>query len=529
MPQELQVLIAAAVLLGVAVLGYLAARRQSAQARAAGRAEREPELAALAAEQRALQQRLEESRTRMAASEAALREQQAAVSQLSIQRAELRTRLEEMDRLASALAESRSGHEALSRELAHARGHALELGARLESSEAQSRERLALLDKVKGEMREAFQASASAILDEKSQRFTEHNATHLGQLLTPLREQLEGFRRVVTEVYEKEGRERMLLQKELETLRGLNQQIGSDAVALTRALKGDSRTQGAWGEMVLERLLTASGLEKGREYDTQLTFNTQDGRQRPDVIVRLPEGRDLVIDAKVSLTAYERYCASATDEERAPHMRDHVASIRAQVDRLAAKPYADLPGLRTLDFVLMFVPVEAAFVEAMRADDTLYEYAFDRRVVVVTASTLLATLRTVNSLWRFEDRNRNALRIADEAGKLHDKFVGFVGDLRGVESSFDKSRSLLADALAKLVAGKGNLVRKTDLLRRLGAKTAKALDADLLAQAGEGDEVEAAAAELPAASNDADADHDGDAGQRRDTDDSSQSDPEPAP
>ena len=168
-------------------------------------------------------------------------------------------------------------------------------------------------------------------------------------------------------------------------------------------------------------------------------------------------------------------------------------------------------------------------VEAMRADDTLYEYAFDRRVVVVTASTLLATLRTVNSLWRFEDRNRNALRIADEAGKLHDKFVGFVGDLKGVESSFDKSRSLLADALAKLVAGKGNLVRKTDLLRRLGAKTAKALDAELLAQAGEGDEAEAAAAELPAASNDADADHDGDAGQRRDTDDSSQSDPEPAP
>jgi DNA recombination protein RmuC len=493
---------AIALVLLLALVMYLAARRQAARALRDGRAEREPELAAIAAERRALEQRLDEFRGRLQASETALHEQQAVVAQLSVQRAELRTRLEEMERLAAALAESRSERESLARELAHARSQSVELGARLESSQAQAVERLAMLDKVKGEMREAFQASASAILDEKSQRFTEHNATHLGQLLTPLREQLEGFRRIVTEVYEKEGRERALLQKELETLRGLNLQIGSDAVALTRALKGDSRTQGAWGEMVLERLLAASGLEKGREYDTQLTFSTDDGRQRPDVIVRLPEGRDLVIDAKVSLTAYERYCASATDEERAPHMQEHLRSIRAQVDRLAAKPYADLPGLRTLDFVLMFVPVEAAFVEAMRADDTLYEYAFDRRVVVVTASTLLATLRTVNSLWRFEDRNRNALRIADEAGKLHDKFVGFVGDLKGVESSFDKSRSLLADALSKLVGGKGNLVRKTDLLRRLGARTMKAMDAELLAQASEDDEEPVVDSGTNAASND---------------------------
>ena len=498
MPYSYPLLIAALALPLVAAVAWWLARRQSERARAAGRAEREAELAALAAERRGLEQRLVDLQERLVATEAALREQQAAAAQLAVQRAEVRTRLEEMDRLAAALAQSRGEHEALARELAHARGHAMELGARLESSEAQSRERLALLDKVKGEMREAFQASASAILEEKSQRFSEHNATHLGQLLTPLREQLEGFRRTVNEVYEKEGRERVLLQKELETLRALNLRIGDDALALTRALKGDSRTQGAWGELVLERLLAASGLEKGREYETQLNFATQDGRQRPDVIVRLPEGRDLVIDAKVSLTAYERYCSSALDPEREQHMREHVQSLRAQVDRLAAKPYADLPGLRTLDFVLMFVPVEAAFIEATHADDTLHEYAFDHRVVIVTASTLLATLRTVNSLWRFEDRNRNALRIAEEAGKLHDKFVGFVGDLKGVESSFDKSRSLLADALSKLASGKGNLVRKTDELRRLGAKAAKAIDPELLAQSREDDEGAEPAAAPPA-------------------------------
>ncbi|MBU6200322.1 MAG: DNA recombination protein RmuC, partial [Xanthomonadaceae bacterium] len=276
-----------------------------------------------------------------------------------------------------------------------------------------------------------------------------------------------------------ENRERAGLKTQIDALQNLNQKISQDAINLTRALTGDSQTQGAWGEMVLERLLEASGLQKGRQYDTQVVLTNDSGeRPRPDAIVHLPEGRDIIVDAKVSLTAYERYCSAVDVDERAAQLAAHLKSLREQVRNLAGKRYADLPGVNSLEFVLMFVPVEAAYIEAARHDDTLQAFALEKNVVIVTASTLLATLRTVSSLWRFDDRNRNALEIADRAGKLYDKFAGFVDDLDEARTRVGAAAKALDAAGSKLSSGSGNLLRQVEMLRELGAKASKSLPAE---------------------------------------------------
>jgi DNA recombination protein RmuC len=301
----------------------------------------------------------------------------------------------------------------------------------------------------------------------------------MGSLLNPLREQLGEFRRRVDEVYDKENKERGALQSEIAALKNLNQRISEDAVNLTRALKGDAQAQGAWGEMVLERVLEASGLQKGRGYEVQVTLADEaGGRPRPDVIVHLPEGRDIVVDAKVSLTAYERYCRAADGAERNMQLSAHLASLRKHVRELADKRYADLPGVNSLEFVLMFVPVEAAYIEAVHNDDALHAFALERQVVIVTVSTLLATLRTVESLWRNADRNRNAQEIAERAGRLYDKFAGFVDDLDEARSRVAAAAKSLDAASGKLSTGSGNLLRQVEMLRELGARASKALPAD---------------------------------------------------
>lgn len=384
---------------------------------------------------------------------------------------------QELQHTRSELAQLRSVHEGSEQ-------RATALATRLEEQAVAMQDKLALLDTAREQMSASFKALASDILEDKSKRFTEQNALNLGQLLSPLREQITDFRKTVAEVYDKESRERALLKHEIDALKDLNQRISQDAINLTRALKGESKTQGAWGELILERLLEASGLEKGREYETQVTLaDNAGGRSRPDVIVRLPEGRDLIIDAKVSLTAYERYCVASDDTERALQIRQHCQSLRSHVTELATRRYSDLPGVNSLEFVLMFVPVEAAFIEAVRHDDTLYQIALDKQIVIVTTSTLLATLRTVSSLWRFDDRNRNALEIATKAGALYDKFNGFVEDLSRVRSGLDSAQRSLGEAYSKLSEGKGNLVRRVEELRKLGAKASKSLPTELLERA----------------------------------------------
>jgi len=355
-----------------------------------------------------------------------------------------------------------------------------EKATRLQEHAQAAEEKERLLKQVREEFVDRFKTLSSELLDAQSQKFSEQNQNQIGHLLNPLREQIGDFRKRVDDVYDKESRDRQMLKAEIDALKNLNQRISEDAVNLTRALKGEARTQGAWGELVLERLLEASGLQKGREYEVQTVLRDEDGgRPRPDVIVHLPEGRDLIIDAKVSLTAYDRFCGSADDAERAECLAAHLASLRTHVRQLAERRYSDLPGVNSLEFVMMFVPIEAAFIEAARNDDQLHGFAMERQVVIVTTSTLLATLRTVASLWRFDDRNRNAFDIAERAGKLYDKFVGFVEDIENAKRRLDSAREALTGASDKLVSGRGNLVGQVEKLRELGAKASKTLPAEV--------------------------------------------------
>ena len=457
-----------------ALIAWLITRRSAYRS---GKASRDVEVSQLASER---DSNLETRRRLQQEQEFATRElteSRRKIVEISEQRSTLEGRLERLTTIEAELAAAReqSVHSSEARQRAEQR--LTEALTRLQ--EAADRE--SLLKQVREEFADRFKALSGEVLDQQSQKFTEQNQNNLGTLLNPLREQLGDFRKRVDEVYDKESRERQLLKVEIDGLKDLNQRISEDAINLTRALKGESKTQGAWGELILERLLEASGLQKGREYETQVVMRDEDGgRPRPDVIVHLPEGRDLVIDAKVSLTSYERYCASVDDNERGQHLDAHVASVRSHVRKLGESRYGDLPGLNSLEFILMFVPVEAAFIEAMRHDDALHAFAMDKQIVIVTTSTLLATLRTVSSLWRFDDRNKNAFEIADRAGKLYDKFVNFVEDIADAGNKIDSARASIAAAQNKLSDGRGNLVTQVEKLRELGARASKAIPESLV-------------------------------------------------
>jgi DNA recombination protein RmuC len=467
-----------------ALLAWLLARARAGGAFALGRASRDAELA----QNRAEREAAEQARLRLQQQhDAALRELDAGrtrIVELTAQRAELTGRLERLTQIETELGEKRAETLRLIDARQRAEQQATAMATRLQEQQQAAQEREALLS-------DKFKLVSRQLLDQQSQKLTEQNQSNLDTLLGPLREQLGEFRKRVDEVYDKESRERGLLTKELDRLKSLNERLSDDASNLTRALKGESRTQGAWGELVLERLLEASGLQRGVHYDAQVVLRDDDGgKPRPDVIVHLPERRDLIIDAKVSLTAYERYCAATAEEERADYLAAHLNSLRVHVKELAEKRYGDLPGVNSLEFVLMFVPVEAAYIEAVHHDDALHAFALDKQIVIVTTSTLLATLRTVGSLWRFDDRNRNAVEIADRAGKLYDKFAGFVEDLKNVQEKFDAAREALAAAGGKLSTGRGNLIGQVEKLRELGAKASKALPQELVERA-QVDEVQA--------------------------------------
>ncbi len=405
-----------------------------------------------------------------------LDEQREQVVRLTGERAILQGRLERLAQIESELKAAHEEAQRLREASQRAEQQATALGTRLQEQNQAAQEKVALLERIREEFSDKFKVLSGDLLEKQSLKFTEQNRTNLGTLLNPLREQLGDFRKTVTEVYDKESRERVLLKAEIDSLKTLNQRIDEDARNLTRALTRDSKTQGAWGELVLERLLEASGLQQGREYEMQTSFSgAEGGRLRPDVIVHLPENRDLVIDAKVSLTAYERYCASADDAERKPHLQAHLLSLRNHVKELAGKSYAELPGVNSLDFVLMFVPVEAAYIEAVHHDDALQAFALEKQVVIVTTSTLLATLRTVSNIWKFDDQNRNALEIARRGGLLYDKFVGFVDDIEAAKKRVGDAAEALQSASDKLSTGRGNLVGQVEKLRELGARNKRSL------------------------------------------------------
>ncbi len=379
-------------------------------------------------------------------------------------------------------------------ELSAERARVVSLNAEAATARTEQSGLMQKLETQKGEMEKLqqrltseFENLANRILDEKSRKFTEQNRENIGTLLTPLQERLREFQKKVEESYDKESKERVTLEREVRRLAELNQQVSKDAADLTKALKGEAKTQGTWGEMILEKVLERSGLRDGQEFKVQETRSTEEGgRLRPDVIVYLPEDKNIVVDSKVSLTAYERFSSADEAEDRESHLAEHVASIRTHIKCLKGKNYPKLYGINTPDFVLMFMPLEPAFSAALNADDRLFSDAFEQGIVLVSPTTLLTTLRTIANLWRQERQNRNVMEIARQAGDLYDKFVGFVEDLRKIGGQIATVQNSYNDAMGKLSEGRGNLVGRAEKIKALGAKTSKALPSDLVEKVGAG-------------------------------------------
>ncbi len=368
-------------------------------------------------------------------------------------------------------------------ELASAREALARLETELSKEREQATEKLAFLESARATLVTQFQALANEILEEKSQRFSVQHRSELDLLLKPLGEKLQAFEKTVQDTYVNEAKERFSLAEEVRKLQAANLQISQEAVNLTRALKGESKTRGNWGEVILERVLERSGLEKGREYETQFTLEGDGGAKlRPDVIVRLPDEKHIVIDSKVSLLAYDRYYSAEGDAERELALGEHIASMRSHIDALAEKNYQGRAALNTPDFVAMFVPIEPAFSLAAHGDATLYLDAFDKKVVIVTPATLLAMLSTVSTLWRRELQTQNVLEIARRSGELYDKFVLFVEALRDIGVKLGQAQESYDRALNRLSEGRGNLVRRVEDLKRLGARAEKSLPADLISE-----------------------------------------------
>ncbi|MTI22876.1 DNA recombination protein RmuC [Fulvivirga sp. RKSG066] len=380
----------------------------------------------------------------------------------------------------------------LKNELQREREQVLQLNNNLSTTEADYRnlqEKLKEQKEELGQLQQKFSIEfknlANEIFEEKSRKFTDQNKVNLSELLNPLKEKISDFEKKV-EVNSKESLEQSTaLREQLKGLRELNQQMTKEAENLTKALKGDTKTQGSWGEFILESILEKSGLEKGREYFVQESFTNDDGRRlQPDVIVSLPDDKNIIVDSKVSLIAYERYINSE-DDEKAVNLKAHLLSIDNHIKGLDKKEYQKLYGIEGLDFVLMFIPVEPAFSMAVQADPELFNKAYERNIVMVSPSTLIATLRTISNIWKNEYQNRNALEIARQGGNLYDKFVGFVEDLKKIGKSLESTQSVYRDAMKKLYDGQGNLVTRAEKIKALGAKTSKTIDQKLIDRAKE--------------------------------------------
>ncbi|WP_296276752.1 DNA recombination protein RmuC [Pseudomonas sp. UBA7530] len=373
--------------------------------------------------------------------------------------------------------QQRERHEA---ELRRLTAECAALAAELQENRDNQQQRLDDLQGARNELRAQFSELATKIFDEREQRFAETSQHRLGQLLDPLKERIQAFEKRVDESYQQEARERFSLSKELERLQQLNQRLGDEATNLTLALKGQ-KTQGNWGELVLERVLEHAGLEKGREYQTQVSLKGAGGeRFQPDVLIRLPGDKQVIVDAKVSLSAYQQYVSAVDEPIRQQALKQHLISLRSHLKGLSGKDYQRLEGLHSLDFVLLFVPIEAAFATALQAEPDLFQEAFAQQVVIVSPTTLLATLRVIDSLWRQERQGQNAREIAERAGQLYDKFVAFVADLDEMGSRLQQLDKAYASARNKLVDGRGNLVGRVENLKLLGARASKSLPADLL-------------------------------------------------
>ena len=348
------------------------------------------------------------------------------------------------------------------------------LQTRHEDAKGTHEEKITLLNEAKETLKQQFNQLANEIFESKSKHFEEHSNERLQLLLKPFREQISSFSKQTEERFVKENSERAVLHKELSRLRELNEQITQDAKNLTNALKGENKTQGNWGEIVLERILEESGLREGMEYETQGSFKNEMGSTlRPDVIVHLPQEKDIVIDSKVSLVAYERFMSAETPKDKEDALKQHLTSINAHIKGLSEKKYESLEGIHTLDFILLFMPIEGAFLLALEQDSSFYSNAYDKNIMIVSPSTLLVTLRTIEHIWRTERQEQNAQEIAKQAEALYDKFAAFVEDLTKIGDQIGKTQESYEKALNKLSTGKGNLLRRVETMKKLGLKPKK--------------------------------------------------------
>lgn len=412
---------------------------------------------------------------RLAAMEAELSASRSAASTLQ-------TRLDECASQLRVAAEARNAAETQVARLGEQlKQQELQFTQRLAQQEQQANEKLALLTSARVELSNQFKALANDILEEKSKRFTEQNQTNLVQLLTPLSEKIRSFQQKVEEVYVQESKDRSALSEQVKLLMNLNQQLSSDTGNLTRALTTSSKAQGDLGEMILEKILESSGLRKDEEYFVQNSFRNEDARQmRPDVIVKLPENKHLIIDSKVSLSAYNEYVNAENDDLRKLSLARHMDSIRKHIKELAEKNYQSLHQLQSIDFVCMFVPIEGAFLAAISHDSELWASSYERNVLLVSPSTLLFVVRTVAHLWRQERQKQNVQDIVNRGAELYDKLTGFVDDLKSVGDRLDQAKTSYGQALNKLSTGKGNVIRQAEMLKELGVKPKKSLPTDLV-------------------------------------------------
>jgi len=371
-------------------------------------------------------------------------------------------------------------HESVLEDNSRYRTNNARLLMKLESEERHTLSQQEMMQNHKKEIKDELEALAKKVFEGNSQKFAEFSKENLDNMIKPLQTQISEFKKQVADTYNAESQERAVLKNEINSLKELNQKISKDAINLTKALKGDSKQQGIWGEMVLESVLEASGLRKGFEFEREVSLRTDENELlRPDVVVHLPDNRDLIIDAKTSLVAYERFVNAADDDTRALHLTTHLNSIRAHVESLANKNYERLKEVNTLDFIFMFMPIEGALAVALEHDSGIYDNAFKNKILLVGPTTLLVAMRAVENVWKYERQNQNAQEIARRAGAMYDKFVGFSEDLMKISKQIDTIQGSFSAARSKLSDGKGNLVRQAEQLKELGAQTNKNIPKEL--------------------------------------------------
>jgi DNA recombination protein RmuC len=362
------------------------------------------------------------------------------------------------------------------------------LVSELKSLEAKLTENKGEVEKLNEKFTKEFENLANKILDEKSSKFTAQNKENIKNILSPLQEKIKGFEDKVEKTHKESIDYHAALRQQILGLKELNQQMSKETLNLTKALKGDNKIQGNWGELVLERVLEKSGLEKDREYFVQQSFTNDEGRRiLPDVVIHLPDNKKMIVDSKVSLVAYEQYINEEDETLKERFLKEHVASLKRHVEQLSDKKYEDIYKIESPDFVLLFIPIEPAFAIALNSDTYLYNKAFEKNIIIVTPSTLLATLRTIDTMWNNEKQQRNALEIARQAGALYDKFQGLLIDLIGIGKRIDESKKEYSSAMNKLVEGRGNIITSVEKLKKMGAKAKKSLPEKIIERAREED------------------------------------------